>query len=277
MRNLTFVATPGTCDLAKEFRRSFMEKTAVWNVMVEPCSSVQQAHAMFQAKRIHAFAVSYPFRTLASNEGELQGASARLVQGADVVYRGERGALALSQLSRSAIDLVEREFLPLYGSCAVVLGSGSAALDTAYELARAGVSQITVLGNDKERTRAGFASFLEAFERQRNQIIDADQAREGHLSASRAYENARFLCGTVASVSHIDKADVVFSVDADLSSIDLPLHAGQIACSLWDRADLSFPEAARAASCDFVGAEDVMRAWGADCAGVLVELSSGGF
>lgn len=277
MRNLTFIATPGTFDLAVEFRRSFMDKTAVWNVMVEPCTSACEAQALFQARRSHAFAVSYPFRPLAASESELQGASARLVQGADVVYRGERGALAMSQLSRSAIDLVERAFLPLYGSCAVVLGSGSAALDTAYELARAGVSQITVLGNSKERTRDGLTSFLDAFERQRTQIIDADQACEGHLSAARAFENARFLCGSLASISHIEQADVVFSVDADLSAIDLPLHRGQIACSLWERAGLSFPEKAQATSCDFVGVEEVMRAWGADCAAVLIELSNGGF
>lgn len=276
MRNLTFVATPGTVDLAKEFRRSFMEKTAVWNVMVEPCSTAREAQALFQASRTHAFAVSYPFRGLAFRKGKLQGASARLTEGADVLYRGDRGVLAFSQLSRSAIDLLERTFLPLYGSTAVVLGSGSAALDVAYELSRAGVSHITVLGNSKERTRNGLTSFMEAFEEQRNQIIDADQAQEGHLSAARAFENARFLCGTVGSLSHIGQADVVVSVDADLTTIDLPLRRGQIVCSLWDRADLPFPQKAQSESCDFVGAEEVMRAWGADCAELLVEFSNGG-
>ncbi len=277
MRNLTFLATPGTYDLAKVFRRSFMEKTAVWNVVVESCKSATEAKALLPATRTHAYAVSYPFRSLAFTEGELHGASARLTQGADVLYRGERGSLALSQLSRSAVDLIERTFLPLYGSCAVVLGSGSSALDAAYELARAGVSQITLLGNSKERTHAGLAAFLRSFDEQKTQIIDADQAREGHLSAVRAFDNARFLCGTLASASHIRQADVVLAVDADLSTASLPLREGQIVCSLWDRADLPFPRQARTALCDFVSAEEVMRAWGADCAELLVGFSSGRF
>ena len=277
MRNLTFIATPGTRSLAREFRSSFMEKTAVWNVMVETCGSVSEASVLFQATRCHAFAVSYPFRPLVFNEGKLHGASARLTNGADVLYRGERGALALSQLARSAIDLVERTYLPLYGSSAVVLGSGSAAIDVAYELARAGVSQITLLGNDKERTRANLAAFLQAFDVQKTQIIDTDQAQEGHLSAARAFQNAKFLCGTLASASYIQQADVVLSVDADISSASLPLHQGQIVCSLWDRDDLPFSCSARDCRCDFIGAEEAMRAWGADCAELLVELSSGGF
>ncbi len=277
MRNLTFIATAGTHSLAKEFRRSFMEKTAVWNVLVEPCQTMGEAKSLFQADRTQAFAASYPFRSLMFGEGKLQGASARLTQGADVLYRGERGALAISQLSRSAVDLIERTFLPLYGSNVVVLGSGSAALDLAYELSRAGVSQITLLGNNKEQARAGIVSFLECFDKQKSQIIDTDQAREGHLSATRAYENARFQCGTVASVSRIQQADVVFSVDADLSGTEFPLRPGQIACSLWDRSDLAFPQAALAAGCDFVSAEEVMRAWGADCAELLVEFSGNGF
>ncbi len=276
MRNLTFIATPGTLSLAKEFRRSFMEKTAVWNVIVEPCSSAQEAQGLFQATRTHAFAVSYPFRSLAFGEGKLLGASARLSQGADIVFRGERGALGLSQLSRSAIDLIERTYLPLYGSNAVVLGSGSAALDAVYELARAGVSQITLLGNDKDRARAALVGFLRSFEEQRTQIIDTEQAREGHLSAARAYDNTLFQCGSLASVSCIEQADVVVSVDADLSSAGLPLRQGQIVCSLWDRSDLPFPHAAQKASCDFISAEEVMRAWGTDCAELFVEFSRGG-
>lgn len=243
--------------------------------MVVPCSSTSEAQVLFRATRTHAFAVSYPFRGLTFGKGRLQGASSRLTEGADVLYRGERGVLAFSQLSRSAIDLLERKFLPLYGSSAVVLGSGSVALDTAYELARAGVSKIAVLGNSLERTRAGLTSFIEAFGKQRNQIIDADQAQEGHLSAARAFETARFLCGSLASLSHIEQADVVISADADLSTVDLPLRRGQIVCSLWDRADLPFSEKALAASCDFLGAEEVMRAWGADCAELLVEFSNG--
>lgn len=277
MRNLTFIATPGTRSLAREFRSSFMEKTAVWNVMVETCGSAAEAQALFRATRCHAFAVSYPFRPLAFSDGKLHGASARLTNGADVLYRGERGALALSQLARSAVDLIERTYLPLYGSSAVVLGSGSAALDVAYELARAGVSQITLMGNDKERTRANITAFLQTFDEQKTQIIDTDQAKEGHLSAARAFQNARFFCATVASASHIQQADVVLSVDADLSSVSLPLHQGQIVCSLWDRADLPFSCNARESLCDFIGAEEVMRAWGADCAELLVELSGGGF
>ena len=138
MRNLTFLATPGAKPLAQRFRRSFMEKTASWSVVVEECSSRSEAAALLSAKKSHAFVVSPPFRSAVFEVGQAKGASARLAQGADILYRGGKSTLAISQLARTAIDEMERRFLPLYGAKAVVLGSGSAALDVVYECARAG-------------------------------------------------------------------------------------------------------------------------------------------
>ena len=85
--------------------------------------------------------VSAQFRQAVFEAGKVQGASARLAQGADILYRGGKNTLALSQYARVAIDEMERLFLPLYGAKAVVLGSGSSALDVAYECARAILSR----------------------------------------------------------------------------------------------------------------------------------------
>ena len=163
MRNLTFLASPAIAPVAASFRRSFMEKTASWSVAIEECHTRSEAAALLSAKRSHAFVVSAQFRQAVFEAGKVQGASARLAQGADILYRGGKNTLALSQYARVAIDEMERLFLPLYGAKAVVLGSGSSALDVAYECARAGVSEITLLGAEKERTRNNLLAFLEAF------------------------------------------------------------------------------------------------------------------
>ena len=209
MRNLTFLASPAIAPVAASFRRSFMEKTASWSVAIEECHTRSEAAALLSAKRSHAFVVSAQFRQAVFEAGKVQGASARLAQGADILYRGGKNTLALSQYARVAIDEMERLFLPLYGAKAVVLGSGSSALDVAYECARAGVSEITLLGAEKERTRNNLLAFLEAFGKERTQIIDTEQKRVGHLSATRAYDNASFLFGTVAAASRIAAADLV--------------------------------------------------------------------
>lgn len=210
MRNLTFLASPAIAPVAASFRRSFMEKTASWSVAIEECHTRGEAAALLSAKRSHAFVVSAQFRQAVFEAGKVQGASARLAQGADILYRGGKNTLALSQYARVAIDEMERLFLPLYGAKAVVLGSGSSALDVAYECARAGVSEITLLGAEKERTRNNLLAFLEAFGKERTQIIDTEQKRVGHLSATRAYDNASFLFGTVAAASRIAAA-ILFS------------------------------------------------------------------
>lgn len=179
MRNLTFLASPAIAPAAASFRRSFMEKTASWSVAIEECHTRGEAAALLSAKRSHAFVVSAQFRQAVFEAGKVQGASARLAQGADILYRGGKNTLALSQYARVAIDEMERLFLPLYGAKAVVLGSGSSALDVVYECARAGVSEITLLGAEKERTRNNLLAFLEAFGKERTQIIDTEQKRVG--------------------------------------------------------------------------------------------------
>lgn len=270
MRNLTFLATPGAKPLAQRFRRSFMEKTASWSVVVEECSSRSEAAALLSAKKSHAFAVSPPFRSAVFEAGQAKGASARLAQGADILYRGGKSTLAISQLARTAIDEMEQRFLPLYGAKAVVLGSGSAALDVVYECARAGVSEIALLGREKERARNNLEAFLDAFGRERTQIIDTEQKREGHLSATRAYDNASFLFRTVAASSRIAAADLVFCAEA-FEGVDVSFSSHQIVCDLYGETS-QYGDAARASGCEFLSAGDVMGAWGSSCAELLVEF-----
>ena len=259
MRNLTFLAAPAAKPVAGSFRRSFMEKTASWNVVIEECRTCGEAAALLSARKSHVF-----------EAGEVQGASARLAQGADILYRGGKNMLALSQYARVAIDEMERLFLPLYGAKAVVLGSGSSALDVVYECARAGVSEITLLGAEKERTRNNLLAFLEAFGKERTQIIDTEQKRVGHLSATRAYDNASFLFGTVAAASRIAAADLVFCTE-DFSGAGIAFEPGHIVCDLCGES-ACYSDAATAAGCDYLATSSVMAAWGAECAELLVEF-----
>jgi len=97
MRNLTFLASPAIAPVAASFRRSFMEKTASWSVAIEECHTRSEAAALLSAKRSHAFVVSAQFRQAVFEAGKVQGASARLAQGADILYRGGKNTLALSQ------------------------------------------------------------------------------------------------------------------------------------------------------------------------------------
>ena len=270
MRNLTFLAAPAAKPAAGSFRRSFMEKTASWSVGIEECRTRGEAAALLSARKSHAFVVSAPFRQVVFEAGKVQGASARLAQGADILYRGGKNTLALSQYARVAIDEMERLFLPLYGAKAVVLGSGSSALDVVYECARAGVSEITLLGAEKERTRNNLLAFLEAFGKERTQIIDTEQKRVGHLSANRAYDNASFLFGTVAAASRIATADIVFCTE-DFSRAGIVFEPGHIVCDLCGESSC-YADAANAAGCDFLSASSAMAAWGAECAELLVEF-----
>lgn len=270
MRNLTFLASPAIAPVAASFRRSFMEKTASWSVAIEECHTRSEAAALLSAKRSHAIVVSAQFRQAVFEAGKVQGASARLAQGADILYRGGKNTLALSQYARVAIDEMERLFLPLYGAKAVVLGSGSSALDVAYECARAGVSEITLLGAEKERTRNNLLAFLEAFGKERTQIIDTEQKRVGHLSATRAYDNASFLFGTVAAASRIAAADLVFCTE-DFSHAGIAFEPSHIVCDLCGES-ACYSDAAIAAGCDYLATSSVMAAWGAECAELLVEF-----
>ena len=270
MRNLTFLAAPAVGPAAASFRRAFMEKTASWSVTIEECSTRSEAAALLSAKKSHAFVVSAPFRRAVFEAGKVQGASARLAQGADILYRGGKNTLAVSQYARVAIDEMERLFLPLYGAKAVVLGSGSAALDVVYEGARAGVSEITLLGSEKERTRNNLLAFLEAFAKERTQIIDTEQKLVGHLSANRAYDNASFLFGTVAAASRIAAADIVFCTE-DFSRAGIAFEPGHIVCDLCGES-ACYADAANAAGCDFLSASSAMAVWGAECAELLVEF-----
>ena len=228
------------------------------------------AYALLSAKKSHAFVASSPFRSALFEAGQAKGASARLAQGADILYRGSKNSLAISQRARTAIDEMEQRFLPLYGAKAVVLGSGSAALDVAYECARAGVSEIVMLGSEKERTRNNLVAFLDAFGKERTQIIDTEQKREGHLSATRAYDNASFLFGSIAASSRISAADLVFCVEG-FEGVDISFYSNQIVCDLYGETS-QYVDAAHAAGCDFLSADAVMSAWGASCAELLVEF-----
>ena len=105
MRNLTFLAAPAAKLAAASFRRAFMEKTASWSVVIEECRTRSEAAALLSAKKSHAFVVSAPFRRAVFEAGKVQGASARLAQGADILYRGGKNTLAVSQYARVAIDL----------------------------------------------------------------------------------------------------------------------------------------------------------------------------
>lgn len=270
MRNLTFLSAPGTQLAAREFRRAFMQKTASWSVCVEECASRSVAAALLSSKKSHAFVATGALRSVLFEAGQVKGASATLAQGADILYRGTKNSLALSQLARTAIDEIERRFLPIYGAKAVILGSGSAALDAAYECARAGVSEITLLGEDKQRTRNNLEAFLEAFGKQRTQIIDTEQQREGHLSATRAYDNATFLFGSVSSASRIVAADVVLCVEG-FEGLSVSFTPSQIVCDLSGGAG-GCQHAARAAGCDFIDSSALMGAWGSQCAELLVEF-----
>ena len=159
MRNLTFIATQDVINQATRFRRAFMDKTAVWSVLIKRCDSKQEAQVALENKD-HAFVVAPAFRSLLFETATAKGASSKLSCGADVRYRGGSNTITLSQLARSVVDCLEETFIPLYGAKVVILGSGSAALDMAYECARAGVDQITILDDDKNRAQANLDAFL---------------------------------------------------------------------------------------------------------------------
>lgn len=274
MRNLTFLSAASTERAARCFRRGFMDKTATWSVAVKVCGSRAEGTAALKGKE-HAFAASPAFRSILYDAATVKGASARLASGADVLYRGERGPIALAQLARSVVDALEAEYLPIHGARVAVLGSGSAALDAAYECSRAGVDEVVLLGRDKGRTGEALSEFLDEFFRSRTGIIDSDQARPGHLSALRAYEHTDFLFGSADNAARLAQADVVLNYMASVPEGALAsLRSSQIVCDPWGLC-VDFGEAARAAGCDALSSEAAMSRWGAAAADVLVEFGRG--
>ena len=277
MRNLTFVTTPNLVDQATCFRRAFVDKTAVWHVAISECERFDQAEALLQGKE-HAFVVAPAFRSILYEVGKAKGASAKLSQGSDVLYRGGSQTITLAQLGRCVVDCVEDTFIPLYGARVVILGSGSAALDLAYECSRAGVDEVTLLDSDKGRVQENLSTFLEAFDRNRTSILDTEQARLGHLSANRAYEHTAFRYGPLNALSSIREADLVFSVLPE--STEVPncrevLKPAQIVCDPWGRST-SLLQKAKDAGCDVVSWRSVMTFWGAACAELLIEFGNAG-
>lgn len=277
MRNLTFITTPNLADQAACFRRAFMEKTAVWHVAIFECDSTAKAETVLQGKE-HAFVVAPVFRSILYDAGRAKGASAKLSQGSDVLYRGGSQTITLAQLGRSVVDCIEELFIPLYGARVVILGSGSAALDLAYECSRAGVDEITLLDSDKERVQDNLSTFLEAFDRNRTSILDTEQARLGHLSANRAYEHTSFRYGSLRALSSIRQADLVFSFLPE--SVVVPdyrdaLKPSQIVCDPWGRSSSLLTQATEV-GCDVVLWRSVMTFWGTACADLLIEFGNAG-
>lgn len=274
MRNLTFLTAASTEPAARQFRKAFMGKTATWNVSIKVCASRSEGALALKGKE-HAYAASPAFRGFLYDAATVKGSSARLAAGADVLYRAERGPVALAQVARSVVDALEEAFLPIHGARVAVLGSGSAALDTAYECSRAGVDEVLLLGRDKIRTGEALSAFLDEFFRARTGIVDADQAREGHLSALRAYEHTDFLFGTVERPARLAQADVVVNLMARLPDEALSaLRSSQIVCDPWGLCP-AFDAAAQAAGCDVLPSGHAMARWGEDAADVLVEFGRG--
>lgn len=111
---------------------------------------------------------------------------------------------------------------------------------------------------------------MEAFGKERTQIIDTEQKRVGHLSATRAYDNASFLFGTVAAASRIAAADLVFCAE-DFSQAGIAFGPAHLVCDLCGESTC-YSDAAIAAGCDYLATSSVMAAWGAECAELLVEF-----
>lgn len=277
MRNLTFLASDDIYNQATCFRRAFMEKTAVWSVRIQSCHSSHQAAELLQGKD-HAFVSGPRFRNLLYETGGIKGASARLSQGADVMYRTASNTMSIAQLARSVFDCIEETFIPVYGARVAVLGSGSAALDLAYEASRAGVASVALLDEDRSRAEHNLAAFLDAFDRNKASILDTEQSRLGHLSATRAYEQTSFSYGSFNARGAIEKADIILSilsVDMSVPSYVSSLNASQIVCDPWGRAQGLLAEAEQC-GCDVVSWRTIMTYWGSACADLLIQFGNAG-
>ena len=277
MRNLTFIATPDVVNQAACFRRSFMKKTAVWSVAIQECSTREEAQKLL-SQNDHAFVVAPAFRTLLFETSTAKGASSKLSLGADVRYRGGSNTITLSQLARSVVDCLEETFIPLYGAKVVIFGSGSAALDMAYECARAGVDHITLLDEGKQRAQANLDAFLEAFAKNRMAILDTEQSRIGHVTATKAYEHTNFSYGSLQALGSIQQADLILSFlpqTTVLPDYREVFRSSQIVCDPWGRS-ASLIEQALACDCDVVPSEEIMNQWGTACANLLIEFGNAG-
>lgn len=277
MRNLTFIATPDVSNQASRFRRSFMEKTAVWSVSIRECETQDDARLILEGNE-HAFVVAPAFRPLLFETATAKGASTKLTQGSDIRYRGGSNTVSVSQLARSVVDCLEETFIPLYGARVVILGSGSCALDMAYECSRAGVDLITLLDSDRNRAQENLDTFLAAYAKNKMSILDTEQSRTGHLSATRAYEHCDFKFGSLQAFSSIEQADIVISFLP--GSVSIPdysevLHSSQIVCDPWGRSD-TLVQQAYDKECDVIPYSMIMDYWGRECAKLLIEFGNSG-
>lgn len=254
-----------------------MDKTAVWNVAVSECNSIDEAEHALEGNE-HAFIVAPAYRSLLFQQAHALGASSKLSQGADLRYRGGSSTITISQLSRSLVDYLEETFIPIYGAKVVIFGSGSAALDFAYESCRAGVDQVTILDSDKKIAEENLSTFLESFAKNRMSILDTEQAKLGHLSATRAYDHTDFAYGSLQSTNAVSQADIVVSFlkNKDFKEDSFKcLSSSQIVCDPWGRSpNLTF--AANEIGCDLVSSSTFMKYWGTACANLLIEFGNAG-
>lgn len=281
MRNLTFLTDGVNDDMLRAFRTAFMEKTATWSVMLKECSTLEEAREALDGTS-HAYACVPSFRSALYEEGYVKGASARLSQGADILYRGGSNMIALSQCARSVVDTIEQQFIPIYGAHVVIVGSGSAAFDMAYECSRAGVDEVVLLDTDKGRARHNLEAFLDAFGKTRMQILDTEQAREGHVSASKAYEHTKFMYGTLSGArERVTRSDIVIGMmpagrisqyEQDMAS--WAFRSPQIVCDVWPAQNSVLLEQAEKYACDIVATSDLMSAWGGEAADLLLEFGN---
>lgn len=283
MRNLTFVAHPSMEAPTRAFRAAFMQKTATWNVAVEVCDSRSWASSILNGNgsggSAHAYAATPQFRHEVIECGLVKGASARLSQGADIVFGGADHSIALSQLAYSSVKALEESVMPIYGASVTVLGTGSLAFDFAYECARAGVAEVVLLGADKHVLRENLDVFLTAFCKEKSQIVDTDQTRLGHKTALRAYEETAFKFGAFSlDHSSLVNADIVINASTGLPALmgngAVPFRKAQMVYDpLFMEEGSSLCASARNACADVFDARTSFTQWGIEAAATLVEFS----
>lgn len=181
-----------------------------WSYDFMDCPTVEQAERFVAARGFRSINVTTPYKPLAFEAATVRASSAKLAKGANVLVAKGDALIAYNVDGQGCIGFLERAGVDFSEARVVVCGTGPTALSILHAAALAGAAEVTMVGRDKERSRAVLEEYASMFATLASTAIGMPAANERHLSFGQAYDHVSLKFGSyTTSTRAIAAADVV--------------------------------------------------------------------
>lgn len=164
--------------------------------------------------------ITMPYKRIAFQEADIKAASAKLAGGANVLVNKDGTLLGYNVDGKGCIGFLELAGVSFAEANVVVCGTGPTSLAIVHAAAEAGAATVTLLGRNKERTKACMDGYLDKYHELVSTAIPMPSAVDGHLGFAEAYEHASFRFGR-----YDDSRKALTDADVIIDATPLGMHA----------------------------------------------------